>query len=169
MSAPSIMSGSARLVRHVLTGMQALAPHIAPPMTRIALALPFLRSGLTRWDGFPSLSIGTQYLFEERFKLHILGGEYALPAPDQLALVTAVAEVALPILLILGLGTRLAALGLLVMTGVIQLVFPEGWANFHLYWAALAISILAIGPGVLSFDHWLARGVARTRSSKAKR
>ncbi|MCY1553194.1 hypothetical protein D9M68_896510 [compost metagenome] len=42
------------------------------------------------------------------------------------------------------------------MTAVIQLVFPDGWMNFHLYWAALALAILALGPGWFSIDHWLA-------------
>jgi putative oxidoreductase len=148
--------------------MKAIAWHIAPPVLRIALALPFLRSGLTRWDGFLSLSLGTQFLFEEQFKLHVFGGEYPLPAPDQLALMTAIAEIGLPILLIVGLGTRFAALGLLVMTGVIQLVFPDGWANFHLYWAALAISIIAIGPGVIAIDHWIAKGDVRFGSPGAR-
>jgi putative oxidoreductase len=76
---------------------------------RVALALPFLRSGLTRWDGFLSLSAGTQFLFEEQFKLHVLGGEYALPLPDHLALLTAIAEILLPIFLIAGFGARLTA------------------------------------------------------------
>src|SRR5262249_48602888 len=86
----------------------------------------------------------------EQFKLHILGGAYDLPAPDTLALLVALAEILLPILLLIGLGTRFAALGLLIMTGVIQLVFPDGWANFHLYWAAIALAIVAFGPGALS-------------------
>ncbi|WP_206694649.1 DoxX family protein [Novosphingobium sp. NBM11] len=129
---------------------------------RVALALPFLRSGLTRWDGFLSLSAGTQFLFEEQFKLHVLGGEYALPLPDHLALLTAIAEILLPIFLIAGFGARLTALGLLMMTGVIQLVFPDGWMNFHLYWAAIALGIMALGPGVLSLDHWLFKGIVRS-------
>jgi putative oxidoreductase len=43
------------------------------------------------------------------------------------------------------------------MTGVIQLVFPDGWANFHLYWASLAVGIMAIGPGALSLDQLIER------------
>nr|WP_237362185.1 DoxX family protein [Rhizobium gallicum] len=149
--------------------MKTVATHVAPPVMRVALALPFFRSGLTRWDGFLSLSPGTLFLFEEQFKLHIFGGEYTIPAPDQLALMTAIAEIALPSLLIAGLGTRFAALGLLVMTGVIQLVFPDGWSNFHLYWAALAVGIVAIGPGVFfSLDHWIGRSVTRSDWQGAK-
>ncbi len=133
----------------------SIATRIAPPVLRVALALPFLRSGLTRWDGFLSLSATTPYLFEEQFKLHLLGRLYSLPAPDIAAYVTAVAEILLPTLLLLGLGTRLAALGLLLMTGVIQLVYPSGWQNFHLYWASLALAIMALGPGRLSLDYLL--------------
>lgn len=144
-------------VRLVLGWMELVARAVAPPLLRIALALPFLRSGLTRWDGFLSLSPATLYLFEEQFKLHIFGSEYGFPAPGTLALLTAVAEIVLPVLLLVGLCTRFAALGLLTMTGVIQLVFPDGWANFHLYWAALATSIITIGPGPLSIDRLVER------------
>ncbi len=130
----------------------------------MALALPFLRSGLTRWDGFLSLSAGTQYLFEEQFRLHIFGGLYAFPTPDTLAYIVALAEIGLPALLLIGLATRFAALGLLIMTGVIQLVFPDGWMNFHLYWAALALAIMALGPGLLSLDHLVSRLFVRPQA-----
>lgn len=136
--------------------LSSMALIAAPPVLRVALALPFLRSGLTRWDGFLSLAPTTVYLFEEQFRLNILGAAYPIPLPGLVALLTACAEIVLPILLLLGLGTRLAALGLLAMTGVIQLVMPDGWANFHLYWAALAFALIAIGPGGLSLD-WLIR------------
>lgn len=125
---------------------------LAPPVLRIALALPFFRSGLTRWDGFLSLSPSAAYLFAEEFKLHIFGGEYGFPFPVVVAHLVGMAEIVLPILLVLGFATRFTALGLLMMTGVIQLVVPDGWANFHLYWAALALAIMALGPGPLSLD-----------------
>ncbi|MEJ0024780.1 MAG: DoxX family protein [Rhizomicrobium sp.] len=155
-SAPSPLARVERFVRKVLEKLEAVARLVAPPVLRVALALPFFRSGLTRWDGFPSLSAGTLYLFENQFKLHVFGGVHDFPAPDTLAFLVAVAEIVLPVLLVLGLATRFAALGLLVMTGVIQLVFPDGWANFHLYWASLAVAILALGPGVLSVDRLIA-------------
>jgi putative oxidoreductase len=126
---------------------------IAPPLLRIALAVPFFRSGLTKWDGVLSLSPAATFLFEDEFKLHIFGNTYDLPAPALLALVDSVAEIVLPVLLIVGLATRFSAFGLLIMTGVIQLVVPDGWANFHLPWAALAVAIIAVGPGAMSLDH----------------
>lgn len=125
---------------------------VAPPALRIALAVPFFKSGLTRWDGFLSLSPSTPFMFEEIFKLHILGGEYPFPMPVVVAHLVGIAEITLPILLILGLGTRFVALGLLIMTGIIQLTIPEGWANFHLPWASMALAIIALGPGSLSLD-----------------
>ena len=143
----------ANLLRRGVNLLAKCGTLIAPPAARIALALPFFRSGLTRWDGFPKLTDATIYLFEEEFKLHIFGGEYSIPVPDLVAFMTGMAEIALPMLLILGFATRLSALGLLAMTGVIQLVVPDGWVNFHLYWAALALSIIAMGPGPLSLDH----------------
>ncbi len=81
--------------------------------------------------------------------------------PDTLALLVAFAEIVLPVLLIFGLATRLAALALLFMTGVIQLVYPDGWANFHLYWASIAVAIVALGPGPVSLDHVTARWLAK--------
>jgi putative oxidoreductase len=119
---------------------------------RVTLARPFFASGLTRWDGWFTLSFGTKTLFAEEYKLHIFGSEIPFPAPELVATMASTAEIALPILLAFGFLTRWAALGLLCMTGVIQLTYPDGWANFHLYWAALALAIVTFGPGAISLD-----------------
>lgn len=142
-------------VRRLANVLGRAAAVLAPPVLRIALAVPFFRSGLTKWDGFLSVSPAAIYLFEEEFKLHILGGAYGFPMPLAVAHLTGVAEIVLSVLLVLGLGTRFAALGMLIMTGVIQLVVPDGWANFHLPWAAMALAIIALGPGALSLDRAL--------------
>ena len=105
-------------VRMFLSWLAWAGHMVAPLVLRVALALPFFRSGLTRWDGFLSLSPGAAYLFEEEFKLHIFGGEYSIPAPIVVAHITGLAEIILPVLLVLGFATRFSALGLLVMTGV---------------------------------------------------
>lgn len=122
---------------------------------RVALAVPFWRSGLTKWDGFLIVSFGAKQLFAEEFKLHIWGSEIPYPAPELLATVSAYAEVGLPVLLVLGFGARYAALGLLVMTAIIQLTIPDGWANFHLPWAAMALAIMTFGPGKIALDYML--------------
>lgn len=126
-------------------------------LLRLALAIPFFRSGLTKWDGWFDLSDGAIYLFSEEFRLHILGGTYAYPAPHFAALASGVAEIVLPVLLVLGLATRFTGLGLLLMTLVIQLTVPDGWANFHLPWAAMSLAVMTYGAGKFSADHALAR------------
>jgi len=68
------------------------------------------------------------------------------------AYASACAEVTFPVLLVLGLFTRYAAVGVLVMTGIIQLTIPDGWQNYHLPWAAMALAILTFGPGRIALD-----------------
>jgi putative oxidoreductase len=121
---------------------------------RVTLALPFLRAGMTDWDGWFNLSFGVKARFGD-LMLHIFGAQYPFPMPELMALGAGVAEVALPSLLIVGLATRYAAVGLLVMTGIIQLTFPEGWMNFHLPWASMELAILTFGPGRIALDYAL--------------
>ena len=140
-------------LRDIQDWLAHVAQIVAPPVLRIGLAVPFFKSGLTKWDGFLSLSPAAQFLFEDEFKLHIFGEAYDFPLPTAAAYLDSIAEIALPILLVIGLATRFSALALLIMTAVIQLVVPEGWANFHLPWAGLALALIALGPGPLSLDH----------------
>lgn len=156
------------VVRGATERLARVAGVVAPPVLRVALAMPFFKSGLTKWDGFLSLSPAASFLFEDEFKLHIFGHAYDFPMPELFAYLDGVAEIVLPLLLIAGLATRFCALALLVMTGVIQLVVPEGWANFHLPWAALAVAIMALGPGRLSLDH-LAASLCRPRGFEGGR
>jgi putative oxidoreductase len=162
-SADKLSTGPAAVYLRAQGGLTRLAAWVAPPALRMALAIPFLKSGLTRWDMPFHLAPATLYLFEEEFRLHLFGQTYAFPAPDPVALMTAVAEMTLPVLLLLGLATRWAALGLLIMTGVIEMVAPEGGLNFHLPWAAMAIAIIAVGPGPLSIDSMICALRARQR------
>ena len=108
-----VMAGVEQAARSFLDWLARLAIVIAPPLLRIALAVPFFNSGLTKWQGFLSLSPAIAFLFEEEFKLHLFAATYDLPAPATLAFVTAILEMVLPAMLVLGLATRLSALGLL--------------------------------------------------------
>lgn len=130
----------------------SLLPHAVVSLgLRLALAIPFWKSGLTKWDGFLVLSQTPVLLFENEFKLHILGKAYDYPFPVAAAWGSSIAEIALPILLVLGLFTRFAALGLLIMTAMIQLTIPSGWP-VHATWAAMAAAIILLGPGRISLD-----------------
>ncbi len=150
-----------RAAQPLLERLARGAAPLAPLAARFAIAIPFLRSGLTKWSGWLHVSPVADYLFESLFRLHLFGHLYPFPMPDLLAHLDAVAEVGLPILLMAGLATRFSAAGLLVMIGVIQLTVPSGWENFHLPWAAIALSLITLGPGRLSADRlivlWLDR------------
>jgi putative oxidoreductase len=145
------------LLNHVESLAQRLLPHaLVTLLVRIALAVPFFRSGLTKWDGFLKLSETPLLLFENEFKLHILGKVYDYPFPLAAAWASSIAEIVLPILVVLGLGTRLAGFGLLIMTVVIQLTIPDGW-SIHITWAAMAAAVVLLGPGRISLDSFLLR------------
>lgn len=147
-----------RCAETLIAAIPAALPLLA---LRLALAVPFYKSGLTKWDGFLQLSGGAQYLFGQEFKLHIFGMQYPYPFPTASAYAAGIAEIVLPVLLVLGLGTRFAALALLAMTAVIQITVPEGWANFHLPWAAMALTLAVYGGGALSLDRLLGLGRAK--------
>lgn len=121
---------------------------------RIALAVPFWRSGILKWHGLFQLNDTAVELFTSEFQLHLPGGPYPFPAPTFFAFVSACGEVAFPVLLVLGVGTRFAATGLLLMTIVIEFAVPDGWP-VHLTWAAMALGIAAWGPGPIAIDRFL--------------
>ena len=134
---------------------------IAALLLRVALALPFWRSGLTKWDGFLSLAPTTTYLFENQFRLHIFGAEYPFPYPALMAHLSATGEIVFPVLLVIGLATRFAALGTLAMTAMIFLTYPANWPNESLPWAAMGLAILAFGPGRIALDRVIGGFLAR--------
>ena len=86
----------------------------------------------------------------------------ALPVPPVLAAyLVSYAEFILPICLVLGFGTRFAALGLLIMTALIQVyVMPQALWSLHIYWAAILLVLLSLGAGQISVDH-IIRFIAR--------
>jgi len=143
-----------RFVRWANAIIELIAqPSLTQFVMRIALATPFWRSGINKWEGFLQLNDTAVLLFSDEFKLHLPGGPYSFPAPEATAFVVGSAEILFPILLVLGLVTRLAASALLVMTLVVELTVPDGWP-VHITWAAMALGIMAWGPGRLSLDHW---------------
>ena len=129
-------------------------PSLVQLMLRLALAVPFWKSGVLKWNGFLQLNDTAIYLFTDEFKLHLPGGPFDFPAPEVMAFLSGCGEIIFPALLVLGLGTRFAASGLLFMTCIVQLTVPDGWP-IHITWAAMALAIMAWGPGRLSIDHGL--------------
>ena len=117
-------------------------------LVRIAFAGIFWRSARTKVEEGSWLTISdtTYFLFAEEYS--------GVPLPSELAAQLAtVSEHVFPILLVLGLFTRLSALALLAMTMVIQIfVYPEAWWSVHAVWAALALVLILRGGGALSLD-----------------
>ena len=116
-------------------------------VSRFAIASVFWRSGQTKVRGF-HIREETFDLFREEYKVPLL-------PPDLAAYMSTVAEHVFPVLLVVGLASRLSATGLLFMTMVIQLfVYPSGWPD-HILWIAILLTIVSRGPGTISLDHAL--------------
>jgi putative oxidoreductase len=141
------LSGIVRLVAQ---------PSVVQLVLRLALAVPFWRSGILKWDGFLQLNDTAVDLFTSEFMIHLPGGPYPYPAPATMAFLSGFAEIGLPILLVLGFATRFAATGLLFMTCIVELTVPDGWP-IHITWAAMALAIMAWGPSELSVDYVIRR------------
>ncbi len=131
-------------------------PSLAQLLLRVALAVPFWRSGILKWDGFLQLSDTAVTLFTDEFMLHLPGGPYPFPAPTVMAFLSGCGEIIFPTLLVLGFATRFAALGLFFMTVIVELTVPDGWP-VHITWAAMALGIMAWGPGRISIDYVIRR------------
>src|ERR1700726_4299268 len=89
----------------------------------------------------------------------LFADEYQVPLlpPEVAAYMAASIELTTPVLLVLGLFTRVAALVLLGMTTVIEIfVYPQAWPT-HIQWAAMLLILLCRGPGKLSIDQLLWR------------
>lgn len=137
---------------------------------RIAAAMPFWRSGQSKLDGADILGIKYELFSLKASKIYLFENEFGFPesiAPAA-AQMAALGENLLPPLLILGFLSRAGALGLLIMTAVIQFyVFPEelikpdgNWA-MHLQWAAPLLVVIQRGPGAFSLDALFGRGARR--------
>ncbi len=112
---------------------------------RLSIGAVFWNSGLTKVASWQT----TVVLFRDEYRVPLL-------PPEVAATLAAAVELTCPVLLVLGLATRLATLPMLAMTFVIQtFVYPEDWIE-HLIWASLLLFILTRGPGAIALDRWIA-------------
>lgn len=137
-------------LRELAAALTPIFSHIPRNLVQLALrgglAGVFWSSARTKVEGLITVSENTFYLFEDEYRLPLLDPEVA-------AYLATYAKHVLPIMLIVGLGTRLAALGLSVMTLAIQLfVYPDAFLSAHFGWFDLALGVMAYGPGKLSID-----------------
>ena len=145
------------------TGLSALPARALTLLERVPIALPqlFFRAGvgLAFWRSAQSKLASwdtTILLFQEEYRVPLLPPEIA-------AYLATTVELTTPVLLALGLATRLGAAAMLGMTLVIQfLVYPQNYPD-HLLWAGPLLYLILRGPGVLSLDHLIRRRFLPTR------
>jgi putative oxidoreductase len=119
---------------------------------RIGVGLIFFNAGIIKYKSFEF----TVKLFEDIYKVPILD-------PAVAARITMVNEITLPVLLFLGLATRLATLPLLGQLVVMEYALPKAWSD-NLFWATVLLFILTRGPGKLSVDHLIERYFAKRQA-----
>ncbi|HEX4598002.1 MAG TPA: DoxX family protein [Burkholderiaceae bacterium] len=133
-------------VRHITQMLDRVPYSVLAVPLRLAVATVFWNSAMTKLDDWnAALS-----LFSDEYKLPLL-------APQIAATIAVSIELSTPVLLVLGLATRLAALVLLGMTLVIEVfVYPLAWPT-HIQWAAMLLVLLCRGAGAASLDRLLLR------------
>ena len=137
----------AKLARFPLSLLQLLF--------RISIASVFWHSGLTKIASWQT----TIVLFRDEYRVPLL-------PPELAATLAATTELSMPLLLVLGLCTRLATLPLIGMVFVIELfVYPEDWVE-HLTWFSMLLFLLTRGPGAFALDNWLARALLRDKPAQ---
>jgi putative oxidoreductase len=157
-SAPGIAltARAATTVRRAVDLIETWATPVLQLAIRLWIARVFFNSGLTKiqdWDA-------TLFLFQEEYRVPLL--------PTSIAAIMGTAfELAMPVLLVIGLATRLAALPLIGMSLVIQFVLGASNPAYdnveHIYWLFLLLVIAIRGPGVISLDHLLSRWIGSRR------
>lgn len=148
-------------------------------MLRLMMARVFFLDGQTRIDGIRLpvnvAELTNYYLVGWNFSVTVptsvrpatfsaFATQYPLvPVPSTIAAyLVSYAEFILPIILAIGLGTRFAALGLLVITAMIlAFVAPDPLATAQIYWAAILLVLVSQGPGAASLDRLIRRFVGR--------
>lgn len=137
-----------RLYADAARAIDRLQPLLALAM-RLYVASVFLRSGMIKVQSWTS----TLALFENEYHVPIL-------SPALAAYLGTAAELGLPILLILGLGTRFAALALFAFNIVAVISYPDlsdAGLKDHMLWGALLLVIFVYGPGKIALDRLLER------------
>jgi putative oxidoreductase len=117
----------------------------------------FFKAGLLKYQSFEF----AVKLFEDEYKVPVL-------APAVAARMAMINELTTSMLLFLGLATRLVTLPLFGMISVIQIfVYPNAWPD-HVLWGSILLFLLTRGPGSLSIDHLIHKGIRRSKSTIAQ-
>ena len=142
----SLRSTLQKTAQQLLAALEALQP-LALLGARLFVGQAFFLSGLTKlrdWDT-------TLLLFADEYQVPLL-------SPEVAAVAGTAGELILPVLLVLGLGGRFAAAGLLMVNIVAVISLMEiapAALQQHQFWGSLLLAVLLWGPGRWSIDHLL--------------
>jgi putative oxidoreductase len=153
---PENLSALIRAMRTVVAILDKIPQSLISLAARIFPAAVFWMSGQTKVEGF-HVTDNAIALFRDEYRLPLID-------PALAANIAAFSEHFFPVLLVIGLASRLSALALLGMTAVIEIfVYPDAWPT-HGVWATCFLVVIARGPGIFSLDHLLLRRWSRGRS-----
>jgi putative oxidoreductase len=138
------------LYRNAITRLERFPVSLLQLVFRISIGAVFFSAGLTKIASWQS----TLALFYNEYKVPLI-------PPNIAAYMATAVELSCPILLFIGLATRLATLPMIGQSLVIAIfVYPEDWVE-HLTWISMLTIILVRGPGVMSVDYLLDQTVFR--------
>jgi putative oxidoreductase len=143
---PAFLAPVVALWARVVSALEALQP-LAQLAARFYLAQVFFMSGLTKVHDWET----TLALFNDEYKVPLL-------PPAVAAVAGTTGELVLPVLLLLGLGGRFAALGLSVVNAVAVVSLMEiapAALQQHVFWGSLLLALVLWGPGRWSLDRVL--------------
>lgn len=141
-----------KLVADIIAQLERFPLSILQFLFRFSIAYIFWNAGIVKVISWQP----TVALFANEYYVPIL-------PPEVAATLAAAIELTCPVLLVLGLATRLATLPMLAMTLVIQtFVYPDLW-HIHLLWVTILVFILTRGPGAISLDHFIAKALLQQR------
>ena len=157
-----------RFLANIFMGDCAASKSILQPVLtfgfRFYVAYVFFKSGLTKVDDKFQVTQTTKDLFAENFQVPLLPSDVA-------AYLASYAELILPILLVLGIFTRPAALALFILNAVASYsLIVADWSSpaaqlYHMLWGTMLAVIFAYGPSKISIDSWLAESWRNNESS----
>jgi putative oxidoreductase len=125
---------------------------------RLYLAQVFIMSGLTKTRDW-SITVA---LFTDEYHVPIL-------PPAAAAALGPATELSMPILLVLGLGSRFAS-GVLFAFNIVAVVsyyaalVETGGVKDHVLWGTMLLVLTIFGPGKIAVDTWLERRLAPRRN-----
>ncbi len=116
------------------------------------VAYVFFMSGLQKVSTWND-EYGVMYLFKEEYNVPLLN-------PVVAAYLATAGELILPILIVLGLASRLSVFALSILNIVAVVAYYATLAKVgqvapHLFWGAMMLAIMVFGPGYFSIDQWL--------------